>query len=70
MTTRQWTGLVGLLSLVTLGSIGCENKEGNADSISGSGVEVNCREGKRLKAVPNQGGVGDTRTNVECAPVP
>jgi hypothetical protein len=48
--------------------LGCESKEGNADSISGSGVEVNCalkRAG--LAALPNQG-VGDTRVDVACAP--
>lgn len=62
----RWLG-GGLLILLALGTVGCEQKEGNADSVSGSGVEINCQEGRRLglAAVPNEG-VGDTRTDVTC----
>jgi hypothetical protein len=66
--TRRWLGLL----LLTVLAVGCsdESKSGNADSVSGPGVDIHCAgQLRRGQLLPGQGGgVGSTNVHTACAP--
>jgi|SoiMethySBSTD1v2_1073268.scaffolds.fasta_scaffold36374_3 hypothetical protein len=61
-----------LLLLLTLALLlgACESKDGLADSVTGSGVEVHCAAQTKALGSSVRPGIGDTDVRVVCPPVP